>query len=61
MKQVSVDKLAMRSVEEREEEISRTAAMADCFLRAHKDTLILTSRELITGKSSTLFFPGYVA
>ncbi|KAK4567487.1 hypothetical protein RGQ29_003319 [Quercus rubra] len=49
--EVSVDKLAMRSVEEREEEISRTAAMADCFLRAHKDTLILTSRELITGKT----------
>ncbi|KAM3703066.1 hypothetical protein ACB098_04G067500 [Castanea mollissima] len=49
--EVSVDKLAMRSVEEREEEISRTAAMADCFLRACKDTLILTSRELITGKT----------
>nr|POE74168.1 putative oxidoreductase ygbj [Quercus suber] len=49
--EVSVDKLAMRSVEEREEEISRTAAMADCFLRARKDTLILTSRELITGKT----------
>ncbi|KAL4611237.1 hypothetical protein ACB092_08G108500 [Castanea dentata] len=49
--EVSVDKLAMRSVEEREEEISRTAAIADCFLRARKDTLILTSRELITGKT----------
>ncbi len=45
----------MKSVEEREEEISKTAEMADCFLRARKDTLILTSRELITGKSSSHF------
>jgi hypothetical protein len=42
----------MSSLEERKEEISRAAEMADCFLRARKDTLILTSRELITGKSS---------
>lgn len=41
----------MRSGEERKEEISRAAELADCFLRAHEDTLILTSRELITGKS----------
>ncbi|XP_042963966.1 uncharacterized protein LOC122297829 [Carya illinoinensis] len=49
--EVSVDKLAMRSGEERKEEISRAAELADCFLRAHEDTLILTSRELITGKT----------
>ncbi|KAG7944814.1 hypothetical protein I3843_15G123300 [Carya illinoinensis] len=49
--EVSVDKLAMRSGEERKEEISRAAELADCFLRAREDTLILTSRELITGKS----------
>jgi hypothetical protein len=48
---VSVDKLAMSSLEERKEEISRAVEMADCFLRAQKDTLILTSRVLITGKS----------
>lgn len=48
---MSVDKLAMRSVGEREEEISRAAEVADCFLQARRDTLILTSRELITGKS----------
>lgn len=40
----------MKSSEEREEEISRAAEMADVFLRAPKDTLIMTSRELITGK-----------
>ncbi|KAG6675893.1 hypothetical protein I3842_15G128500 [Carya illinoinensis] len=49
--EVSVDKLAMRSGEERKEEISRAAELADCFLRAREDTLILTSRELITGKT----------
>ncbi|RVW52705.1 D-tagatose-1,6-bisphosphate aldolase subunit GatY [Vitis vinifera] len=49
--EISVDKLAMKSSEEREEEISRAAEMADVFLRASKDTLIMTSRELITGKS----------
>lgn len=41
----------MRSAEEREEEISTAAEMADIFLAAQKDTLIVTSRELITGKS----------
>ncbi|KAJ6760063.1 ALDOLASE-RELATED [Salix purpurea] len=49
--EVSVDKLAMKSLEEREEEINRVAEMANLFLGASKDTLIMTSRELITGKS----------
>ncbi|KAL5815452.1 hypothetical protein ACOSQ4_026093 [Xanthoceras sorbifolium] len=51
--EVSVDKVAMKSLEEREEEINRTAEMADVFLWAHKDTLIMTSRELITGKTAS--------
>ncbi|KAI7986264.1 L-threonate dehydrogenase [Camellia lanceoleosa] len=49
--EISVDKLAMKSIEEREEEINRTAEMANVFLKASKDTLIMTSRELITGKT----------
>ncbi|KAK9925739.1 hypothetical protein M0R45_023006 [Rubus argutus] len=49
--EVSVAKVAMRSAEEREEEISTAAEMADIFLAAQKDTLIVTSRELITGKT----------
>ncbi|KAJ4713548.1 ketose-bisphosphate aldolase class-II family protein [Melia azedarach] len=49
--EVSVDKVSMKSLEEREEEINRTAEMADVFLRARKDTLLVTSRELITGKT----------
>ncbi|KAF2298445.1 hypothetical protein GH714_023598 [Hevea brasiliensis] len=51
--EVSVDKLAMKSLEQREEEISRAAEMADLFLGTCKDTLIMTSRELITGKLSS--------
>ncbi|CAK7349569.1 unnamed protein product [Dovyalis caffra] len=51
--EVSVDKLAMKSSEEREEEINRAAEMGSLFLGACKDTLIMTSRELITGKTAS--------
>ncbi|CAJ1952092.1 unnamed protein product [Sphenostylis stenocarpa] len=50
--EVSVEKLAMSPIEEREEEISRTAELADVYLKAHKDTLIMTSRNLITGRTA---------
>ncbi|KAG9459202.1 hypothetical protein H6P81_003710 [Aristolochia fimbriata] len=49
--EVSVDKVAMKSLEEREEEITQAAEMANVYLQAQKDTLIMTSRLLITGKS----------
>ncbi|KAJ0105252.1 hypothetical protein Patl1_19593 [Pistacia atlantica] len=49
--EVSVDKVAMKSLEEREEEINRTVEMVDVLLRCRKDTLVMTSRELITGKT----------
>ncbi|KAF7822231.1 putative oxidoreductase ygbJ [Senna tora] len=51
--EVSVEKLALRPIEEREEEISRTAELADAYLKAHKDTLIMSSRNLITGKTAS--------
>ncbi|XP_031281953.1 uncharacterized protein LOC116140467 [Pistacia vera] len=51
--EVSVDKVAMKSLEEREEEINRTVEMVDVLLRCRKDTLVMTSRELITGKTSS--------
>lgn len=51
--EVSVEKLAMRSIEEREDEVSKTSELADVYLKAHKDTLILTSRNLITGKTAS--------
>ncbi|KAF3646089.1 putative aldose 1-epimerase-like [Capsicum annuum] len=49
--EISVNKVAMESLERREEEINRAAEMADVYLRNNKDTLIMTSRELITGKT----------
>lgn len=51
----------MKSLEERKEEIDRAAELADIFLGACKDTLIMTSRELITGKSEiiVIHFPYY--
>ncbi|KAL3375227.1 hypothetical protein AABB24_006623 [Solanum stoloniferum] len=49
--EISVNKVAMESSETREEEINRAAEMADVYLRNHKDTFIMTSRELITGKT----------
>ncbi|MCH97264.1 D-tagatose-16-bisphosphate aldolase subunit gatY, partial [Trifolium medium] len=50
---VSVEKLAMGTIEEREDEISRAAELADVYLKTHKDTLIMTSRNLITGRSAS--------
>lgn len=50
--EVSVNKVAMRSSEEREEEINKIAEMASIYLAAHKDTLIMSSRELVTGKTA---------
>lgn len=49
--QISVAKVAMNSPEEREKEINLAAEMADIFLRSRMDTVIMTSRELISGKS----------
>nr|XP_016494021.1 PREDICTED: uncharacterized protein LOC107813285 isoform X2 [Nicotiana tabacum] len=49
--EISVNKVAMESSETREEEINRAAELADVYLRNNKDTLIMTSRELITGKT----------
>lgn len=49
--QISVEKVALKSSEVRAEEISRAVEMADAFLRAGRETLIMSSRELITGKS----------
>ncbi|CAH9075882.1 unnamed protein product [Cuscuta epithymum] len=51
--EVSVDRVAMKTSEEREEEINQTAEMADIFLKSRKDILIMTSRELITGKTAS--------
>ncbi|GMH14095.1 hypothetical protein Nepgr_015936 [Nepenthes gracilis] len=49
--EISVEKVAMKSSEEREEEIRQSAEIADIFLKGRMDTLIMTSRMLITGKT----------
>lgn len=49
---VSVSTLAKGSVKERELEITQTARIADRLLSAGRDTLIVTSRELVTGSSA---------
>ncbi|GAV66865.1 DUF1537 domain-containing protein, partial [Cephalotus follicularis] len=49
--EVSVEKVSMKSSEERESEINSAAEMADVLLGAHQDTIIMTSRKLITGKT----------
>ncbi|GER40169.1 D-tagatose-1,6-bisphosphate aldolase subunit GatY, partial [Striga asiatica] len=51
--EVSVDRIAMRSVEEREAEINQTAEIADVYLSSGKDTLVLTSRQLVVGKTTS--------
>uniref|UniRef100_A0A1J3I939 Putative oxidoreductase YgbJ n=1 Tax=Noccaea caerulescens TaxID=107243 RepID=A0A1J3I939_NOCCA len=51
--EISVEKVALKSCEVRDAEISRAVEMADAFLRAGRETLIMSSRELITGKTSS--------
>ncbi|KAI3515636.1 hypothetical protein L1887_14537 [Cichorium endivia] len=49
--EVSIEKLAMKSAEDREEEISYAAELTNVYLRTSKGTLLMSSRELITGTS----------
>lgn len=51
----------MKSLQEREEEINRTVEMANSFLRARKDTLIMTSRELMKGNCKSPFLSSDLA
>ncbi|XP_075514401.1 uncharacterized protein LOC142549368 [Primulina tabacum] len=51
--EVSVEKVAVKSSNEREEEINRTAEVADVYLRSGKDTLVMTSRQLLVGKTAS--------
>ncbi|KAL1214325.1 putative 3-hydroxyisobutyrate dehydrogenase [Cardamine amara subsp. amara] len=51
--EISVEKVALKSSEVRDAEINRAVEMADAFLRAGRETLIMSSRELITGKTSS--------
>ena len=55
--QVNVTTLAKGSVKERELEIIQTARIADHLLSIGRDTLIMTSRELVTGSSKSSLKP----
>lgn len=46
---MSVGALATGSAKEREAEIAQAARMADLLLASGKDTLVMTSRQLVTG------------
>jgi hypothetical protein len=48
---VSASAIATGSAKERETEITQAARVADLFLAAGKDTLVMTSRQLLTGDS----------
>lgn len=52
--QVNVGALVTGSLKDREYEISQAARIADSLLSAGKDTLIMTSRQLVTGSSKFL-------
>lgn len=51
--EVSVEKIAMKSDTDREAEITSVAEVANASLKACKDTLLMTSRKLITGNSAS--------
>ncbi|KAL6839619.1 hypothetical protein ACP4OV_030558 [Aristida adscensionis] len=49
--EVSVEMVSMKSTEERDQEISRVVELGNAFIQSRKDTLVVTSRQLITGKT----------
>ncbi|KAL2923044.1 L-threonate dehydrogenase [Bienertia sinuspersici] len=51
--EISVDKVAMKSSEDRETEINQAAELADISLRTWMDTVVMTSRELISGTTAS--------
>ncbi|KAK9664682.1 hypothetical protein RND81_14G060900 [Saponaria officinalis] len=51
--EISVEEVALKSPAEREQEINHAADLADVFLRNRIDTVIMTSRQLIVGKTPT--------
>lgn len=50
--EIPVEKISAKSMEEREFVIQQTVEMADALLKGHKDTLIVTSRDLIKGNNA---------
>ncbi|AQK83657.1 ketose-bisphosphate aldolase class-II family protein [Zea mays] len=51
LEKVSVEMVSMKSMEDRDQEIRRIVELGNAYIQSRKDTLILTSRQLITGKT----------
>uniref|UniRef100_A0A0D9WP15 Uncharacterized protein n=1 Tax=Leersia perrieri TaxID=77586 RepID=A0A0D9WP15_9ORYZ len=49
--EVSVEMVSMKSAEDIDREISRVVELGNAYIQSRKDTLIVTSRQLITGKT----------
>ncbi|KAK8455261.1 hypothetical protein SEVIR_4G115300v4 [Setaria viridis] len=49
--EVSVEMVSMKSTEDRDQEISRVVELGNAYIQSRKDTLVVTSRQLITGKT----------
>uniref|UniRef100_A0A0E0LA58 Ketose-bisphosphate aldolase class-II family protein n=1 Tax=Oryza punctata TaxID=4537 RepID=A0A0E0LA58_ORYPU len=49
--EVSVERISMKSAEDRDHEISRVIELGNAYIQSRKDTLLVTSRQLITGKT----------
>ncbi|EMS57449.1 Fructose-bisphosphate aldolase [Triticum urartu] len=49
--EVSVEMISLKSTEERDQEISRIVELGNAYIQSGRDTLIVTSRQLITGKT----------
>jgi uncharacterized protein YgbK (DUF1537 family) len=49
--EVSVEMVSMKSTEDRDQEISRVVELGNAYIQNRKDTLVVTSRQLITGKT----------
>ncbi|CAM0913969.1 unnamed protein product [Alopecurus aequalis] len=49
--EVSVEMVSLKSTEDRDQEISRVVELGNAYIRSRRDTLVVTSRQLITGKT----------
>uniref|UniRef100_A0A453RAT3 Ketose-bisphosphate aldolase class-II family protein n=1 Tax=Aegilops tauschii subsp. strangulata TaxID=200361 RepID=A0A453RAT3_AEGTS len=49
--EVSVEMISLKSTEERDQEISRIVELGNAYIQSGRDTLVVTSRQLITGKT----------
>ncbi|KAG2605090.1 hypothetical protein PVAP13_4NG115400 [Panicum virgatum] len=49
--EVSVEMVSMKSTEDRDQEISRVVELGNAYIQSRKDSLVVTSRQLITGRT----------